>query len=1163
MFFSRLKKRGVGSVSAESVVPQRIGVLLMTRFFAAALLMSVCTGAPAQVLYGTLLGNVTDTTGAVVAGATVTATNNGTGVTMTATTDNSGIYRFGNLITGTYKVSISAPAFASAVGENILIQTNAERRFDAQLHPESVGQTITVTTAPPDMQTDTASVSSVIESAQLQTIVATPGAGMRNFQSLYMILPGFTPPSASHSESGNPGDTLYVNVNGVSGSNNNTRIDGVSDIYPWLPEIAAYAPSTEAIATVNAVTNSFDAEQGFASGAAVNVTTKSGTNRFHGSAWEYNTISALMAKGTFVPKTRAIPKYIMNQFGANYGGPILKNKAFFFGNWERSRRSQAVSGLQTVPTLDMLGLNGNGFSFLNTGTTIYDPATGDPTTGKGRTPFQNNTIPAGRVSYAAQQMIALMKASGIAPNVTSPGLSNNYFVAADAQYTRDNVDARVDYNLNTNNTVFGRYGIQKTNIFDPQALAKAGGNTLDGGQPGTSPSIVQSIGAGMTHTFTPNLLLDANFGYLRQGMSAKNSDLGTQWGLSYFNIPGTNGTCSQCGGMPSFNFGGLSSLGNPNRSNPFEFRDNTYTTAANLSWNRGKHSLRFGMEFQRYAMNHFQPQNTYGPRGGFNFSGGQTALNGGTSPNGYNAWADFLLGIPQMMQKDTQYLNPATIRENVWAFYARDQWQITNKLTLTYGARYEYYPIATRDHSGLGIFNPNDGLVYIGGVNGIPKNGGVSVGWGQIVPRAGIAYRLDPKTVVRAGFGISTNPDNFRNMLTNYPAVISQSISGSTTYLPSYTVNGAAATLSDGIPSVSLPNLSSGTVALGGLGTPKGTLGVTTLPRNYRRGYYESYNLAVQRELPGATTVQAAYVGTLIIREVPGININAGTVPGAGQAGQPLNKVNGVTTYGITAGVTSLLPIGTGHYNALQAEVKHRFAENGSAGLNYTYSRSINDYGDASDGWSSLPVAARPFFYLNKAVAGFDRSHNIQAYGNYTLPFGNGQRFASSGTVAHIIGNWELSGSMNRESGTPFTVTAGSNSLNMPGNTQFADQLVKHVKILGGHDSTHPYFDVTNFADPLVAEKAANPTNPVNRFGTAGRNSVRGPGLFNLSASLSRTFPITDRYGIQFRAESFNLTNTPSFANPAAGVTAANGFGTISNTQNNSRQVRLSGRFNF
>jgi hypothetical protein len=1090
----------------------------------------------AQVLYGTLLGNVSDSSGLPISGATVVATNAETNSEKTATTDSSGGYRFSDLEEGTYTVSATAPSFGKVISQGIAIRTNTEGRFDPQLQPATVGQTVIVTSAPPELQTDSGTVTAELEKTQVQTLVTTPGANMRNFQSLYVVLPGFTPPGASHSESGNPGDTLVTNVNGVSQSNNNTRIDGVSDIYPWLPEIAAYTPSVEAISAVNAVTNSFDAEQGLAAGTVINVSTRSGTNSYHGTAWEYNLNNALEAKGYFVPANTRTPKYILNQFGANYGGPIRKNKAFFFANWERSRRAQAVSGFQTIPTQAMV--NGD---FQGISTTIYDPLTGNPD-GTGRTPFPNNIIPASRIAFAAKQLAALLPV----PNITTNSLFNNYFVAADAEYTRDNVDSRVDWSPTTKSTIFGRYGFQNTVLFDPQPLGGAGGNTLDGGQPGNAPSLIQSVGMGGTYSFTPNLLLDGNLGFLRQGLAGKNTDIGTNFGLTLLDIPGTNGTAPLDGGFPAFNLSNLSSLGNPNRSNPFTFNDNTYTTAMNLSWNLKRHSTRYGFEFQHYAINHFQPQNTAGPRGGFTFSGGLTALKGGAAPNGFNSWADFLLGLPQEVQKDTQFLNPSTLRENVWAFYARDQWQVTDKITLTFGLRYEYYPIATRDHTGLDIFNPVNGLIDVGGVNGIPENAGVNVGRGNFAPRAGLAYRIDSKTVARVGYGISVNPDNFRNVLTGYPTVLSQTFQGNTPYI-------AGGSLAAGIPAVATPNLSSGSIQL------PSTLSTTTLPLNYRRGYYESYNAALERQLPAAITLQATYVGTLIIREVPGININPAP-PGGGVAGEVLNK-----SLGISAAETSEIPIGTGHYNGLQAQAKRRFSGDSNVGITYTYSRSINDYGDNSDGASSLLVSYLPDYFRNKGVAGFDRTHNFEAFGNYELPFGRDKAFLPRGVAGYVLEGWGLTGSLSRLSGTPFTVSGSGASLNAPGNSQFADQLVQHVQILGGHSSTQPYFNPADFADPSVAIAA---TGGSARFGTAGRNSVRGPGFFNLSTSLSRTFPITERLNAVFRAEAFNLTNTPSFANPAANVSsqsgsALNGFSTISSTANNSRELRLSARFNF
>lgn len=1128
-----------------------------------ALLLVIVLAAPlclqAQVLYGTIVGTVTDSSGSAIPGAAVTATEVSTNIKYEAKTDYAGIYRFTDLRTGTYRVSVSANQFAASIANDILVRSNQETRVDRTLSPATVTTSVTVTSAPPALQTDSAAVTSELESKQLETVIATPGVGMRNFQSLYMVLPGFTPPATDHSEAGNPSDTLFVNANGVSGSNNDTRIDGVSDIYPWLPEIAAYTPSIEAISNVNVVTNSFNADQGFASGASINVTTKSGTNRYHGSVWEYNTISALQAKGYYVPSTTRIPKYILNQFGANLGAPIKKNKAFYFVNWERERRSQAVSGFQTLPTANMLA------GIFPTGTSdsrlIYDPATG-AANGSGRSVFLNNTIPSNRFSYAAQQMIKLLQPL-VSKEIATPTLSNNYFVALDTQYTRDNIDSRFDVNPSQKSTLFVRYGIQKTSLTDAQPLGAAGGNTLDGGQPGNSPSIIQSIGIGATYTFTPNLLLDGNIGYTRQGMSGRNTDLGTDFGLTVFKIPGTNGPTYLQSGMPAFNLSNLSSYGNPNRSNPFQFRDNTYTGGINLTWNKGKHSIRTGAELQHYALNHFQPQNTVGPRGGFSFNGGATALPGSVSPDAYNAWADFLLGLPQTTQKDTQFLNPATMRENVWAVYIRDQWQASRKLTINYGLRYEIYPLATRDHTGLEIFNPNDGYVYIGGVNGIPTNAGVNTGRGILGPRLGVAYRIDEKTVMRGGFGLSANPDNYRNVITSYPTVLSQTYSGCNSYIPSGYLNAGEpttlpsgvpqsgcpdnSTLPVGIPTLSEPDLSSGKIPL------PHNVGATTLPLDYRRGYYETFNLAVERQLPGEITLNTAYVGDVIIREVPGININT-SAPGTGTGGEVLNQ-----KFGIIAGVGSEIPMGTGNYNGLQVSVKRRFAHGDSVGLNYTYSKSINDYGDQSDGSSGLRVAYLPDYFKNRGPSGFDRTHNLQIFGNYEVPVGKGRTYLATGQLGYILGGWELAGSLSRESGTPFTVSASSNSLNSAGSSQFADQLVSHVQILGGHDAKHPYFNTADFADPALTVKSLSQ----DRFGTANANSVRGPGFFNLSLSLARAFAITEHANLTFRAESFNVTNTPSFSNPASNVSSPSSFGIISGTQSTPRSVRLSARVDF
>jgi hypothetical protein len=325
---------------------------------------------------------------------------------------------------------------------------------------------------------------------------------------------------------------------------------------------------------------------------------------------------------------------------------------------------------------------------------------------------------------------------GLLPQPNRTVFPNNYQATGTYEFNRDNADFKVNYNPSDKTTVFGRYSFSPSDIFDPPSLGAAGGDATAGGQPGRAPGLIQSVSIGGTHIISPRLLFDVVAGYTRQRLGAQNIDIDKNYGLDVLRIPGTNGPDALQGGYPRFTIASFSSIGNPNVSNPFLFRDNQYVANANLSWMRGAHSLRFGFEFANYQINHFQPQASNGPRGGFNFNGGLTSLNGGPAPGIYNGWADFLLGLPQSMGKDVQYQNPATVRMPSYGLYARDQWQVSRKLTVDYGMRYEYYPAPRRDHFAGERYDPATDKVF---------RGGYDVGKGQIAPRVGIAYRLDDK----------------------------------------------------------------------------------------------------------------------------------------------------------------------------------------------------------------------------------------------------------------------------------------------------------------------------------------------------------------------------------------------------------------------------------
>ena len=453
--------------------------------FSLALLAACIPAVQAQTLYGSLTGEVTDGSNAAVPNVKVEAVNTSNGFTRQATTDNNGVFLFGDLQPGAYRITFTAPSFQTRVEENINIDANNLRRLNAALQLGSISQTITVDARPATLQTDRADINNQMTARQLTDLPLINSQG-RNFQALLKVLPGFTPPVEAHSDAGNPQRSMVTQSNGLPQSSNNTRLDGATISYPWLPRLVAYVPSVEAIENVNVVSSSFDAEQGMAGGAAMNVAIRSGTNDFHGAAWEFHTNSQLKARNYFYclyscsGDPNQPPKNLNNQFGAKLGGPILRNKLFFFGNWERTTRRQTASALRTVANNAVRSGN-----FAGTGTTIYDPATGNAN-GSGRTPFANNAIPATRIDPASAYMANLL------PQPNQGIFPNNYLAVGRYSLTRDNVDFKVNYVPSDKMQLFARYSFSPTNIFDPPSLGGAGGDATNGGQPGRATGLVQS-----------------------------------------------------------------------------------------------------------------------------------------------------------------------------------------------------------------------------------------------------------------------------------------------------------------------------------------------------------------------------------------------------------------------------------------------------------------------------------------------------------------------------------------------------------------------------------------------------------------------------------------------------------------------------------------------
>jgi outer membrane receptor protein involved in Fe transport len=843
------------------------------------------------------------------------------------------------------------------------------------------------------------------------------------------------------------------------------------------------------------------------------------------------------------------------------GGPVVipkifngRNKLFFFADYQGTHRVQYASSPNlTLPTAAMRTGDFNG-----TGITLYDPLTGNPD-GTGRTPFANNTIPPDRIDPAATTLTGLM------PTLTRPNaFVQNYDAFGSTYYKRGNWDFKVSGNPSDKLMIWGRYSLSPMDIFAPLNLGPTlGGDAFNGGNPGHAGGRVQTTAAGFTYTISPSLLLDGNAGYTRQNIGANGDAQNGFYGLNVLKIPGTNGIGPNYTGVPGFQVAGMANLGNTSTGSPFQFRDNQYTTGFNLGKVKGAHSLRFGFEYQKYALNHFQPQGgTFGTaRGTFGFDGTLTALKGGAVANANgtpaNSYAQFLLGFPSRAGKITQFQNPNALRFSAWGLYARDQWQATSKLTVSYGLRWEYYPIFAHNWYGATRYDPTTHNILVGGEGGIPWDTGATASKRDFAPRIGLAYRLTSKTVLRAGYGITIDPDNMRNQRNAYPSVVNQDFTPSSTYQFISNSGVPQLTLRTGLPQPSFPDITLGTITPSTtqtLSTYLPTTGIgSTFPADYNRGYIQSWNFFVQREFSPSLVADIGYVGSHGVNTQMNVNINGG-LPGTGTPGRQL--------YPFSNGDINLIePFGMETYNSLQTTVKKRIGSS-IIGIAYTFSKAINNVqGDNGDGflWRAYPVSVS----LNKALSGFDRTHIFQLYHVYELPFGKGHKLANHGIAAWIFGGFQITGQLSRYSGLPFTIGASSSSLNAGGQNQSADQLNPTVRILGGHDSLNPYFDGTAFGQITTA-----------RLGSTGRNLLRGPGWFNLNQSVSRTFSIKERIKLQFIGEAFNLTNTPSFANPGTTFAAQTlnpdgtvksygSYSVITSTYSSARQLQVGARLSF
>ena len=1107
----------------------------------ALVLMIVPCTAMGQAVNAKLLGTVTDSSGAVVLDAKVRITEMRTGLARTTATNSSGNYEFVDLPPGQYEVAVEQRGFKKAVRTAIDVQVNSDIRINVTLQPGAADQSIEVVAQAPILETDRADVSQKIDTKQVTDL---PLGTNRNFQGLLNLIPGTTRAHREHSAFFNAQDSLSTEVNGQSRLFNNLLIEGVDD-NERTGLLQIYVPPAEAIQTVDVTTSDYLAEFGRVGGAVTNVALKSGTNNLHGSAYEFNRVSALAARDFFNRAPGPFPRTTYNYYGGTIGGPIVKNKLFFFGDILRIDDLRGRFNLFTVPTDAFRNGDFRDIKSLAscqgqpTDCNIYDPLTGSAT-GTGRTQLSfnghPNVIDPSRISPIAQRILALV------PHANLPGFTNNFQSTSRFLKNTTSFDTKLDYNRTENDRLALRFSRAVTSSDEQPVFGLAGGPG-QGGFQGTGQQTVHSAALIHTHLFSPTLVSETRIALSHYHNIATNADSGSQ-ASNAIGVPGVNldGFTSGLASIIIAGVNGNNPLVGYSASMPWDRGETNISLASTWTKTHGNHSFKWGGEFRRLRDDLVQAQ-TFGPRGAFTFGTGTTALNGGTNPKTSlaNNFAAFLLDAPTTVGRDVSVISGSWRENEVFAFF-QDQWQLSRKLTLTGGVRWELYlPPNPSRAGGYSNYNPANNTLVVAGIGGNPSNLGRETYYHNFAPRLGLAYRLQESTVVRAGFGISYEPFPNNNYAFNFPVRQANSFPQPNSFKP------AGTTLALGFPPPT-------TVAVpaNGIVTPAPGDSYFVVDRKFHQPYVEAWNLAVERLLPHNMVATVAYVGNHGTRIPQQYDLNAATAPGVDASGKLLPKVCAVEPlcqqFGRTAS-TNFLYMGTSsNYDALQAKLNRRWAKGLLMTASYTFGKALAYRSDGgSDGGNVFNYLD---FRRNYSVASYNRTHTFVTSSVYELPFGKGKPWLQSGWANWIAGGWQISGILTLMSGRPLDFSANGNSLNAPGTRQTPNQ-VGPFHVLGGID-TNPWFDTSAFQTV-----GANGV-----MGNVPRYAFAGPRFFNLDTGVFRKFTVTERVAMEVRAEAFSVTNTPQFDQPNSNASDVN-FGLIKNTVGGNRTMQLGAKITF
>ncbi len=1084
------------------------------------LCLLACSIARAQVTTADLIGRIEDNSGAAVRGVKVTLTNDATAVSRSVVTDDGGNYVFTALQPGRYTLRAEAAGFRKIERGNIELQVNQRAHIDLELQVGEVSDTVRIEGTAPLLESQSSVLGSVIQERQVQDL---PLNG-RNFVQLAILSPGVsgasfgmrgTIMSGSRPDDLRPGTELFVNGNRES--SNNYLYDGI-DNNDRLTLAIVVRPAVEAIKEFKIQTNLFSAEQGRNPGGQVDVVTKSGGNELHGAVYEFLRNNALDANNFFSNRAgQRRPPFKQNQFGGAIGGPIIKSRTFFFGDYDGFRQRQGRVFVNTVPTLKM---RQGDFSEVAGG--IFDPATTVQNgTAFTRQQFANNIIPQNRWDPVTAKLINAY------PLPTSSALVNNLTTAPTRKQDWDQYDVRVDHNQSERDTFFTRYSWSKTATTNPftfpavtlPGISKAVGIGNEDTFAGTSTLRAHHVVVNWVRVLSPRMMLDLRAGYNRFQLDFTQADVasGDQLG-NKLGVPNSNQQ-EQQNGLPIFSPAGYTGIGH-SRSLPILRRENTFQYVGNLTFTGSAHTIKTGLDVRRRHLTEYQ---TNRGNGRFNFAPNIT--NNPSNNTGGSAIAAFLLGAPSLIEQD-YLLAWVGIRGTEYSAYVADDWRATKKLTFNLGLRYELDTPFSEVANRWANFDPTTATVLIAGRNGVSKSAGVNTFKKGFAPRFGFAYQLGDKTVVRGGAGIFWNTaghgGNALRLQRHVPFGPIYSFSPGNFFV--------TRRVSDGFPTIPPLNL-----ALAD--TPSGS--VIGVDPNYQPGYAQQFNLTVQHELPSSLLLKASYVGNLGRHLDTSFNLNQ-AVPGAGAVN------NRRPFFGVRptlADVTWAVSDGLAAYHAFQFSAEKRLTHGLNGLLSYTWGHSIDTVGQNFGGGADGPLPQDPRNRrADRGNSPFDIRHRLTIAWNYSLPIGKGRKWlGNGGPAAYALGGWQVNGINTFQTGLPFTPTLNSPTVNTGTGSR--------PNRIGEGTVSNP--TVEKWFDPAAFTTPAQFT-----FGNSGRNILYGPGRVNFDFSVFKEFPLTERLKLQFRTEFFNMFNTPQFDLPIAAIGAGNA-GTITAIVGTPRQIQF------